>query len=336
LESSLFFDGYIYRAAAKEAGIPSIIISNFTFDAVYSYLSAAGMVEKDFVKDEKSIVKNEEVNPLAQIVLQDYRKADLLLRLPGRIPIPSFDFTLFPATDWVDLENQDFTNPIMNTLDQDVVKFTKPIIDVGLIVRPLSKGVETREFRQSLLTSIGIPLEEQDPVTTKILLVSFGGQSIPKPRSRLGTPTLKPIDHPSRKPSTHLTPSLDSSKRTHPFFSGLSNETDPTGLATPNLPTPKVLKPTTLELPVNAFLDLNEGGGRMSPLSLSPIVPSKQLPELDVDLLPEGWIAVVCGSGEGHELKKDLPSRFYVCSKEVYVPDLTRVADVVMGKLVSG
>lgn len=52
-------------------------------------------------------------------------------------------------------------------------------------------------------------------------------------------------------------------------------------------------------------------------------------------LLPEGWIAVVCGAskeqGEGAE---NLPEGFYIAPKDVYMPDLTAAADVLLGKLV--
>ncbi|KAG9307290.1 hypothetical protein G9A89_017118 [Geosiphon pyriformis] len=55
----------------------------------------------------------------------------------------------------------------------------------------------------------------------------------------------------------------------------------------------------------------------------------------DIDTLnspiPDGWIAIVCGS---HTMKgKVLPPRFYRCPVDAYVPDLTNAADVVMGKL---
>lgn len=55
----------------------------------------------------------------------------------------------------------------------------------------------------------------------------------------------------------------------------------------------------------------------------------------DAGLLPKGWIAIVCGlSGNNNEIRNDLPSGFYASDKDVYVPDLTATADVVLGKLV--
>jgi hypothetical protein len=62
-------------------------------------------------------------------------------------------------------------------------------------------------------------------------------------------------------------------------------------------------------------------------------------------LLPdESWIAVICGvskeqwnaennNGEGGE--GGLPEGFFVAPRDVYMPDLIAVGDVVLGKLVS-
>jgi hypothetical protein len=60
-------------------------------------------------------------------------------------------------------------------------------------------------------------------------------------------------------------------------------------------------------------------------------------------LLPEDWIAVVCGaSKEQDEDVEHLPEGFYITPKDVYItpkdvymPDLIAVADVLLGKLVS-
>jgi hypothetical protein len=53
-------------------------------------------------------------------------------------------------------------------------------------------------------------------------------------------------------------------------------------------------------------------------------------------LLPEDWIAVVCGaSKEQDEDAEHLPEGFYIAPKDVYMPDLIAAADVLLGKLVS-
>jgi hypothetical protein len=59
-------------------------------------------------------------------------------------------------------------------------------------------------------------------------------------------------------------------------------------------------------------------------------------------LLPDGsWIAIVCGvskeqwNAEADGGDSDLPEGFFVAPRDVYMPDLTAVGDVLLGKLVS-
>jgi hypothetical protein len=69
-------------------------------------------------------------------------------------------------------------------------------------------------------------------------------------------------------------------------------------------------------------------------------------------MLPDAsWIAVVCGVADSHEWKirrrdatstgessgeedSDLPEGFYIAPRDVYMPDLMAVGDVLLGKLV--
>jgi hypothetical protein len=73
---------------------------------------------------------------------------------------------------------------------------------------------------------------------------------------------------------------------------------------------------------------------------ISSPTPLKQaVLELEPQLLPDpSWIAVVCGvskeqwaPGDGEDR---LPDNFFVAPKYVYMPDLTAVADALLGKLV--
>lgn len=50
-------------------------------------------------------------------------------------------------------------------------------------------------------------------------------------------------------------------------------------------------------------------------------------------ILPEGWIAVVCGIGSCLDENSDLPERFFVAPSDVYMPDITAMSDVLLGKL---
>jgi hypothetical protein len=59
-------------------------------------------------------------------------------------------------------------------------------------------------------------------------------------------------------------------------------------------------------------------------------------------LLPDdSWIAIVCGVTKEQWLAldddqdSDLPDGFFVAPKDVYMPDLTAIGDVLLGKLVS-
>lgn len=54
-------------------------------------------------------------------------------------------------------------------------------------------------------------------------------------------------------------------------------------------------------------------------------------------LLPDdSWITIVCGVSKewGRENGEELPPNFFVAPRDVYMPDLTAVADVLLGKLV--
>ncbi|KAF9922268.1 hypothetical protein FBU30_007628 [Linnemannia zychae] len=65
-------------AAASVMGIPACLITNFTFDEVYRYLREGDPMDKDVIA-------------CADAALNDYKRATLLLRLPGSIDIPSFE-----------------------------------------------------------------------------------------------------------------------------------------------------------------------------------------------------------------------------------------------------
>lgn len=85
-------------------------------------------------------------------------------------------------------------------------------------------------------------------------------------------------------------------------------------------------------------------GGQFIPPPPSACLPSDAAP-VPSTLLPDGWIAILCGQGKDTAaLKKTLPPNFFCCEylpcsppsaiEEVYLPDLTAIADVVLGKLV--
>lgn len=161
------------------------------------------------------------MDPLADQIARDYRNADLILRLPGYLPFPSFspDYPL-PATEWIDPAIQRFRPSVLAGLHQPVEQIqlydSVPFPDGGpkkplprqlkaapLLVRHPASDIYSTEARQRLLDSIGIPREYHDPRKTKIVIVSFGGQTIKRPThsrngsrnlSMTGTPMVKPTE----------------------------------------------------------------------------------------------------------------------------------------------
>ncbi|KAI9061096.1 hypothetical protein FKP32DRAFT_1655051 [Trametes sanguinea] len=222
--------------AANEAGIPSILITNFSFDSVYSYLSTPlidepsqpesssdalappqGRAQDDLEPDVP--ISLEELAPLVEQIHSGYRCADLLLRLPGAIPLPSFALhPALPSPEWVDGETRAFKPYVVEHLTQQPSAYklhpqvpfppiyppkplSREIRAAPLLVRPTDPGVYTPDGRSRLLDSIGIPAHLHDPEHTKILIVSFGGQVFHKPHSRSHSRTPSKTQTPRELPA---------------------------------------------------------------------------------------------------------------------------------------
>jgi len=375
--------------AAKMSGIPSVLVTNFSFDSVYSFLSTPlqdvepptddeddmSLVDS-FVQDDP--IPHFELAPLVDQIYSGYQCADLLVRLPGHIPMPSFfRQPSLPAFDWVNVETRRLHQPVLDHLlaspDTQPLHSAIPfpsgdrlatrqraVVQAPLIVRPPSElHVYTPEGRATLLSSIGVPPEFHDPSTTKILIVSFGGQVIKKPSrppsrtssnrsfdtTNVDSPGLLPTS-PSRKSSYGSTLSPERSvddlrgegrflPAPHPRsfflngpFTADFEDSDDEVIATPNhLYIPGA--PPATKHHTSASMD-------------AKLVPEEDL-VADVEevldtLLPDpSWIAIVCGVSKDQwgEDEEELPERFFIAPKNVYMPDLTAVGDVLLGKLVS-
>lgn len=129
---------------------------------------------------------DEDIRQMVQQVILDYRHADLLIRLPGAIRIPSFDdaMGLVPITPF----NINFPDAVkrkgvangktqlpctsISTIQHNNEKvssrFIRQIIDVPLVFRKFQTP------REQVLDQVGIPKEVYE--SHKILLLSFGGQ----------------------------------------------------------------------------------------------------------------------------------------------------------------
>lgn len=435
-----------FSLAAKAAGIPSILITNFTFDSVYSYLST-NLIDASsphpmhldpnnmhlephprfdgIVPDVP--VPFAELSPLVDQIHEGYRCADLLLTLPGNIPIPSFSQTpALPAPNWVDSRVNKFHPEIIEHLIHPPSAFvnlppipfpswsplfnkiiTRTTSSAPLLVRPPTvtpSSVYTPEGRSRVLSSVGVPIDLHDPTHTKVLLVSFGGQTIRKPsRSRSGStlnskaPTRVPTPEGAESHQAQIVvsppPSAPADMQANGVFGDcLSNASPITrksalidmhlenltltkqlseiDLLVPHLPTsPKLATPSHIWIP--GAPPALKAPNTPSPTMVIPTVatfpptpvtsPTPRRPVISSDrayfdivradpanfedgdfshLLPDSsWIAIVCGvskeqwNEEGDD--SELPEGFYVAPKTVYMPDLTAVSNVLLGKLVS-
>ena len=388
--------------AAKEAGIPSILITNFSFDSVYSYLStpmldiAPSSHHTDSLPSLLDISTDDpipytELAPLVEQIYSGYRCADLLVRLPGYIPIPSFFVQpSLPSFKWVDVKSQQMWPNVIDDLIAPLARcelhpcvstaaqrkgIERSVLQAPLLVRPPSStlSVYTREGRSKLLSSIGVPISLHELGRTKVLVVSFGGQVFRKP-SRPGSRTSSRSISREQILDLDLKSSGPHTKFKHKAGLGLDNITNQvfknTNMTFVNsdlhispptkydLLIPSV-SPAWLATPGHIWIP------GAPPASKPLAIPSVQSPTLDVPavhgtptadifdftaedldfdlprLLPDSsWIAIVCGvskdqwASECQDKDSVLPEGFYVAPRDVYMPDLTAVGDVLLGKLV--
>ena len=394
----ILFINYWNSLSAKAAGLPSILVTNFTFDSVYSYLSTpfvdAGSTPEQIPNPFEDLVPDIPVplnilNPLVEQIHAGYRCADLLLLLPGYIPIPSFStFPALPSQAWVDPLTNKFLPDIIKCLDQlpllnqlhdpisaplshQIKKQTLPrrIQLAPLLVRSptTTSSVYTREGRSRLLSSINVPSYLHDPSTTKILVVSFGGQVFHRPSSR--QPSRPPSRPPSRgglagNPDLILNPENVTAETVAKKIADKVRPTDtsPQSNAStryginiaPEDPTISHQLVTSSHICIPGAPPATKPMNSTSPqqdhfsaFSMNLIVPSpindseedyfQQEQEIDEGprLLPDAsWIAIVCGASNPRDSESELPDGFFIAPRDVYMPDLTAIADVLLGKLV--
>ena len=367
-----------------------------------------------------------ELAPLVDQILSGYRCADLLLRLPGTIPLPSFALhPALPSPDWVDGKTKRFKPSILEHLAQSPSSYklhpqipfppqfppkslARHVHDAPLLVRPPSADIYTPEGRSRLLNSIGVPAHLHDPAKTKILIVSFGGQTFHKPTSRSHSRTPSKATTPTsvlpavlaQSPSGTLFPvepapalpvsnSSNMSGITEVHPEALTNALKEVSLqrAQADVTSASLAKPPTrvssikgrprhlsqlrvdgappVAVPASPRSATVSGFIPLPPVSAGAGVPTFQTipptPSVDsenttfahklaqaaaaeeilasdddVRILPDdSWIAVVCGVPKdwGREDGEELPEQFFVAPRDVYMPDLTAVADVLLGKL---
>ncbi|KAJ1308054.1 hypothetical protein OPQ81_002121 [Rhizoctonia solani] len=378
---------FLACAAANAASLPCALVTNFTFDSL-----------PPDVPIPESVLA-----PLVDQIVKDYRCADLLLRLPGAIPIPSFSPNHpLPAPNWVDLETRRFKPEVTHTLLEQVealplypsVPFpsgqpkpvSRQIRQAPLLVRHPTPNTD----RTQLLDYIGVPRSLH---AHKVLIVSFGGQVIKRPTgtrtpSRMPSPNYSPpgstislqTPSPTPRPGHHRNSSSVTSVASLTAPSVANDPArlhaalaSPTRIATPShIYVPGAPPASNPSSPLLSTVRSNATGpafpafftpptpGTEFPKPLAPgafveICPPKDTyltvphslptpddsaenspidPDLDTmpQLIPDGWIAIVCGVSKNWG-EEDLPERFFVAPKDVYMPDVTAMGDVLLGKL---
>ncbi|KAI1321584.1 hypothetical protein EDD11_003064 [Mortierella claussenii] len=208
-------------AAASAYGIPACLITNFTFDEVYRFLREGDPMDKDVIA-------------CADAALADYKKASLLLRLPGSIDIPSFQDEIseletgvssrvkstysmgeiINGVEHAHMEENELVNGVNSQLllhpsgkknpppklsvDTSIVATTHTGLQRRAIDVPLvvRKAINTRE---DVLRSLGV--DDETIRTKKMVLVSFGGQRLkqgwgnPLPPGWIGVICGLPVSH---------------------------------------------------------------------------------------------------------------------------------------------
>ncbi|KAF9939285.1 hypothetical protein BGZ65_010894 [Modicella reniformis] len=272
-------------AAASAYGIPAILITNFTFDEVYRYLCEGDDLDEDVIA-------------CADAALEDYKKASLLLRLPGFIDIPAFEEEVLTIESSTAATTVLCSPPISDMDDMDEEnhhevhgRSVQTIVDIMSHMAQKEKKQEQQQYEsESLETCMGevTPAGIMTPISMRTA-VSSPSPSSPSSLSlsKLSSLTRKAIDVP-------LVVRMAVNSREVVLRSlGMDEET---------IATKKVV--------------LVSFGGQ-------------QLTQGWGNPLPDGWIGVICGLPADHEL----PEGFYRSPHGVYVPDLTEAADIVIGKL---
>ncbi|KAG0077899.1 hypothetical protein BGZ90_006351 [Linnemannia elongata] len=286
-------------AAANAIGIPACLITNFTFDEVYRYLREGDPLDKDVIA-------------CADAALEDYKKATLLLRLPGSIDIPSFEdeIKFLEADRSHHLHRDTFLVPAQLNATTERNEMSN-----GRLPLPTnnnSKGGNGRSITQRL-QSLGAEGET----------MSHGRNTLMEEDIDIEPPSPHRIDI-HILPSSSLTPA-----RSRQQLSIDTAFAKPKSLARIAIDVPMVVrKAISTRDDVLRALGVDEDTIRTKKMVLVSF-GGQRLKQGWGNPLPDGWIGVICGLPVSHEL----PAGFYRSPHGVYVPDLTHAADIVIGKL---
>ncbi|KAF9103532.1 hypothetical protein BGX29_003231 [Mortierella sp. GBA35] len=275
-------------AAASALGIPACLITNFTFDEVYRYLREGDPLDKDVIA-------------CADAALEDYKKATLLLRLPGSIDIPSFEDEVKILEADRPHHRDKFLLPKHSTAT--AVQWSRHSNGVVATEDDIYRLHQQKPLQTQDKTGRDSPMQEEDTVMEPPSPQQVNIRVLP---SNLSVPV-----------------------RDRQVLSIDTAFTKPRGLTRIAIDVPMVVrKAINTREDVLRALGVDEETIRAKKMVLVSF-GGQRLKQGWGNPLPEGWIGVICGLPVSHEL----PDGFYRSPHGVYVPDLTHAADIVIGKL---
>ncbi|KAF9934275.1 hypothetical protein FBU30_002693 [Linnemannia zychae] len=299
-------------AAASSYGIPAILITNFTFDEVYRFLQEGDDLDKDVVA-------------VANAALEDYKKASLLLRLPGSIDIPSFEEEILAMES-----TQSNGSPSVS--DMDDTEEDHRILTLSSL-QEQEQELQQHQIQNKLKD---FPMDVEEHYRQKTAYNRLSNDTI------MGNTTPLEIMSPATSIETSASspsPSIHGRFHTSSIAAGDSSlsmaAASPIASSKIRLPIRKVIDvPLVVRMAVNTREDVlrSLGVDEITIATKKMVLVSfggQRLKQGWGNPLPEGWIGVICGLPVEHEL----PEGFYRSPHGVYVPDLTRAADIVIGKL---
>ncbi|KAF9570997.1 hypothetical protein EC968_001138 [Mortierella alpina] len=284
-------------AAASAYGIPACLITNFTFDEVYRFLREGDPLDKDVIA-------------CADAALEDYKKASLLLRLPGSIDIPSFEEEIM-ALESTRSRSSGYAD-VWSPLVADMANFSvREEDEEDHEDRARSASSMTGESRQQAKAqehSSGQPAENGMIHADKVIDTTPSSSSF----------TLR------RQQRHDLKLSVDTSDATITSRCAPRRRSRRRAIDVPLV----VRKAINSREDVLRSLGVDEETIRTKKMVLVSF-GGQRLKQGWGNPLPQGWIGVICGLPVSHEL----PDGFYRSPHGVYVPDLTHAANIVIGKL---
>ncbi|KAF8916543.1 hypothetical protein BGZ58_005290, partial [Dissophora ornata] len=283
-------------AAASAYGIPAILITNFTFDEVYRFLQEGDDLDKDVVA-------------CADAALEDYKKASLLLRLPGSIDIPAFGDEILTMIE----SSSNRQSPSVSDMDDtedDVHHISQQQQQQQQVIDVVDRLVQNKKELDQHHDHQDKQDGEQDHGTSMGETTPAGMMSPVSMRTAVSSPS----------------PSMNGGGRFH-SSSASSSRLRSLGRRAVDVPLVVRMAVNNRE-DVLRSLNVDEETIATKKMVLVSF-GGQRLKQGWGNPLPEGWIGVICGLPVEHEL----PVGFYRSPHGVYVPDLTRAADIVIGKL---